>query len=176
MTVTVAQCLPAGLLPRPYNKTAFIAGGYAACPGLASDIDVWVQCEDLHETRRLLLAHLSTMGFALFAEGEPLESSFTGDSCGYEDITANIVKVARIETAAFKPVHLMVTDAPPLMLLLNFDISTHAIALTDDGVVRSPEWTDLTQEPVVIKNQGTSKTEERLAKISARYAHLRRVH
>ena len=169
----VLAYLPPNLLPSLLAPAAFIAGGFAAHQDLATDIDVWVQTEDLHSTRRLMLTHLSAYGFPLTAVATEMEQ-FTGDSCGYEDITANILKVARVDQGNQKPIHLMVTDAPPLMLLLNFDISTHQIALTESGVIRGPEWTDVTDEPVVIKNHGTSKTGARLEKIRARYAHLRR--
>lgn len=167
----VWRCLPENLVPKVFSSAAFIAGGYAACPTLATDIDVWVQCEDLDEARTSLLAHLATNRFVYQPQDEA--SSFEGDGCGYEDITANIQKVALVMVPGYKPIHLLVTDAPPLMLLLNFDISTHQIALTDSGEIRSPEWTALDQEPLVVKNHDTSKTVERLARITARYAHLR---
>lgn len=34
--------IPEGLLPPGVESRAFIAGGYAACPARATDIDVWV--------------------------------------------------------------------------------------------------------------------------------------
>lgn len=172
----VQDHLPPNLLPTPLKRAGFIAGGYAAHPDLATDIDVWVQVKpgELHSERRRILTHLSAQHFDLFCEKVDTEESFVGDMLGYEDITANILKVAVIQRGNQRPIHIMVTDAPPLMLILNFDISTHQIALTDSGVMRGPEWTDTDEEPVIIKNHTTLKTQERFAKISARYAHLRK--
>src|SRR5947208_1473633 len=36
------EVIPDDLLPEKYREFAFIAGGFAACPSLASDMDVWV--------------------------------------------------------------------------------------------------------------------------------------
>jgi len=68
--------LPANLLPEPYQSTAFIAGGWAACPSLATDMDVWVPVPSphvskpepndirvlvhLHKVREEILKHLKT--------------------------------------------------------------------------------------------------------------------
>lgn len=177
MTENVQDHLPPNLLPRGMTRAAFIAGGYAACPELATDIDVWVMVDPtkLYEERRRILTHLVDHGFIPCAGTDaPVKEEFTGDRLGYEDITANILKVAEVWRGNQKPIHIMVTDAPALMLLLNFDISTHAIAFTDNGTIRAPEWTPLHMEPIIVKNHMTRKTQDRFNKINARYAHLRK--
>lgn len=66
--------IPDDLLPEKYRDQAFIAGGFAACPSLANDMDVWVMAPcpftnetgaddlrvlvHLHAVRKELLAHL----------------------------------------------------------------------------------------------------------------------
>lgn len=176
MTENVQDHLPPNLLPRGMTRAAFIAGGYAACPDLATDIDVWVQVDPatLYDAPLRIVKHLHDHGFIPNVGIASTAETFVGDSMGYEDITANILKVAVVLRGNQKPIHIMVTDAPPLMLLLNFDISTHQIAFTDSGTIRGPYWTPLDGPPVIIKNHTTSKTQERFQKISARYAHLRK--
>lgn len=172
---TLRDHIPEGLLPA--GTPALIAGGYAACPALASDLDLWVYAarggkRTMGETRMMLLEHLKTWAYKVEAQDD--SEQFTADGCGYDELDCLIMKVGIVSVNGRKPIHLMVTDAPPIALLMNFDISTHQIGLDDNGVIYGPEWTDLTVEPQVIKNAGTSKTTERLAKISARYAHLRK--
>ena len=171
-TMSLEPHVPDNLLHDAYD--GFIAGGYAACPERASDIDVWVTThDDLHSVRRCLLAHLSAQGYAVFPE--TAELGVRVDGFGYDEMDVNILKVAVIERSGKLPIHLMVTDAPVMAVLLHFDVSTHQVALVPHymGVqtIYGPEWTPLTDEPVQIKE--TSATNTRMEKIRTRYADMR---
>jgi hypothetical protein len=168
----VLSQLPVDLFPP--DTYAFIAGGYAACPERATDIDVWVRSdENLEVVRAKLLVWLDEHRWA-YAE-EKQEEKFRADGFGYDKMDCRILKVAVVPYT--KPIHIMVTGAPPLVLLRNFDVSTHQIARVphpfcpDGDTMRGPEWTPLSEEPVQLKE--TSATPARLEKIRTRYADLR---
>lgn len=168
--------IPENFLPFGVDRHAFIAGGYAACPERASDIDVWVtdQTGRLEMTRANLLAHLKASGFA--AKEEIAQEGFRVDGFGYDELDVRILKVAYVQQGAGRlPIHLMVTDAKPFPVLMHFDVSTHQIALVPIGgtldIMRGPEWTDITEEPVQIRE--TSATNARMEKIRTRYADMR---
>ena len=167
--------IPRNLLPE--GLVAFIAGGYAACPALAEDMDVWVSTRlsrkpvlPLPELRQLILDHLKQQGF-MFAPQDDTRQTEAGLE-GYE-IEVNILKVAMVsgeslfESDYRLPIHILVTDANCSQVLEGFDISTHQVALTYDGPVVGRDWTPLTEEPVVLKN--SPKTPARLEKIRNRY-------
>lgn len=156
---------PPGLIPTEIEYRAFIAGGWAACPALATDMDVWVMADttDVDAYRQMLLDHLRAERRYSFLEQEPGEETIK-----YEGVTCTIRKVA-IVYAGGRPVHLMVTDGTLLAVLENFDISTHQIAITWNGeVVPGPDWTPITEPPRVLQNVN-DKTQARLEKICQRY-------
>lgn len=166
--------IPETLLPP--DTYAFIAGGYAACPERALDMDVWVldTTGNPEKTRAALLLWLSDYHWVFGKETH--EEKFRADGPGYDEMDCRILKVAVIPYYT-TTIHLMVTDAPPLALLRNFDVSTHQIALIpssrlpEGDLLRGPGWTSLDQEPVQLKE--TSATFARMEKIRTRYADLR---
>lgn len=177
--------IPAGLLPP--NTPWFIAGGYAACPALANDIDVWV-CEpvaDLEETRVRLLVHLEQFvaarnpgpGFAYLSPYKRWRvAAEQGVSTAplYDQDHIDIRKVAVVlapDHAKVKPIHVIVTNAPDAgSILSGFDISTHAVAIDHTGRVwRHNLWTAPHQPPAVIRTN--PKTQERLDRICQRFGH-----
>lgn len=161
--------LPKNLIPE--GLTYFIAGGYAACPALASDIDVWVTVpiEDpldpltsMMKARGALFGHLTFQGFDFTEENVPHSKADR-----YISGTDLMVwKLARINTST--PIHIMITEGTVDEVLEGFDISTHQVALTQDrGVVKGSGWTPITQYPRVLI--WTLKTLDRLQKIVTRY-------
>lgn len=158
------------LVPEGWNY--FIAGGYAACPSLASDIDVWAQPpSDDYSTRsfgferRTLIQHLRNIfGVSRFTEE-------TSENPGEEYIFAShcirILKVGKLEGVATLPIHVMITDGDVTDVLRGFDVSTHAVALTDFGVVKGDGWTSVCEAPRRLLSN--PKTESRIRKISERY-------
>jgi hypothetical protein len=168
---TVPIHIPEGVVP--WGLKACIAGGYAADPTLADDIDVWIFAADAIEmvaTRQRVLDFLFNQRGLEFTE----EEGFRKEGA---DAYSRSMKVARVTHPDYttQTIHIMVTTCTSeLDLVSGFDISTHAIAVTDEGeVVKSSRWTPTTVEPAVMKM--TATTPERLKKISARYAHLRGV-
>lgn len=164
--------LPPRLLPPDLYRKAFIAGGYAADQDLAQDIDVWVRCSDLDTVQSRLLEHLKGLGSEYAFEVQNMTEEQVADGHGYDQVPVFIRKVALVTFAGFKPVHLMVTDAPMAAVLEGFDISTHQIALDYYGMeCPGAEWTPVTALPVA--RLANSRTPARMEKIMARYAHLR---
>lgn len=156
--------IPRNLIPEDLEEQAFIAGGYAACPALAQDMDVWVFVdgghENLDEARNRVLEHLQTFFDITEEHG--------GTISDYQGVEVNILKVAFVRGFNL-PIHVMVCDAPVGIVLKNFDISTHQVALTAHGVVKGEGWTSPLEEPVVLERMENEHTQERLAKIRARY-------
>lgn len=156
-----------GLVPDEYVARTWIAGGFAACPELATDIDLWVLAgyERLLEQVRQELVDYLNEGFAYEEEaGIDIED--------YEGIAITILKVAVIPYHPLN-VHLMVTDAPIIdAVLANFDISTHQVAISPDGqIVHGKHWTHLNVPPVVLID--TDRIPAPLEKIINRYAQFR---
>lgn len=174
--MNLPSILPPNLIPTDLH--AFIAGGYAACPDLASDCDVWVTVpkDTLVQTRGALLAHLMREGFSFCEEGGR-DTHDVGDP-QYDlntVITDKVAIVAAYIQGRNVPIHLLVTDGNVDDVLEGFDISTHQCAITpkrDERLYTGNDWTPLDEEPYVIR--WTEPTRARLDKIRARYAHLRK--
>jgi hypothetical protein len=157
-------------IPPSYWQRAYIAGGWAACPALAQDMDVWIlatnkQANDPDFKLEDLRARvLKAMPRVTRAE----DSDETGD---YGGVEIKIRKVCLIEDAFGVKVHVMVTDAPIIeTVLANFDISTHQVAIDYRGlVIRGNCWTPITQPPIVVEERRNEHTEGRLKKITERY-------
>lgn len=161
--------IPTGLLPE--GTKWCIAGGYAACPALASDIDVWVYGvprDNLQVHRAELLLHLAKRDFHVATEaGDNLQNE------EYEtDGQVSILKVARIGIGRGNgnmPVHVMVTDARTVHDVLgHFDVSTHAVAIDYNGsVIKHKRWTPPQDPPVALMNHTT--TYDRVERITERF-------
>jgi hypothetical protein len=169
------------LLPERWREDAFIAGGYAACPELATDIDVWVPVPEensLSDVRSELLAWLGLQRLEYRAAVErtidanvELGYSLRVGGIVYLDNRTVATVFGTMENRYPRPYHLIVTNGDVDDVLEGFDISTHQIAYTSKGVVKGSGWTPLHEQPVVLKD--TPHTQNRLAKISQRYAHIR---
>jgi hypothetical protein len=153
------------LVPEKWRKDAFIAGGYAACPAMASDIDLWIFVDDcggkypLADVRKEVLAHIRSEGVYINEEDEASQTD-------YEGVNVNILKVGVVPYGT--KIHVMVVDAPVHPVLCGFDISTHQIALLPSGeVILGQEWTPITAPPKVLID--TDRTAARLEKITNRY-------
>jgi len=159
--------LPSNLLPP--GDECYIAGGYAACPERATDIDVWVKApnvELLPSVRRRVLSWFSAQGF----DFQAMEDSRNIHD-EYGDVIGGVLKVAVITGAARLPIHVMVTDMRPRALLETFDISTHMVAWDGDETVTISYTSALEEDPIIIKM--TPTTPARFDKIRNRYADLR---
>ena len=147
-----------------------MAGGWAACPSLAEDQDIWIlePIRDLMNVREEILVHLAQQGFDHTEEGQNQVNTGYPPSFG-------IIKVAEVRPSdRSHPIHLLLTSsATPEELIAGFDVSTHQIAITHTGhVVRGVNWTSITVPPVVISiNKGKPTTPQRLRKIAQRYGH-----
>jgi hypothetical protein len=148
----------------PPGTRFFIAGGWAADPDKASDIDVWVSTDNVDWTRQLLLNYL-VESLVTFTE----EHSKEGEESYLADIHTPVRKVAYIPFQP-KPIHLLAVEGGVYDTLEGFDISTHQIAINDDGeIIKGSRWTPTTVPPIVLIETGT--TEARLQKIAERYGH-----
>jgi len=159
--------IPNTLLPE--GTSYCIAGGWAACPALALDKDVWVFAEeveggDIGHRREELLKHLEAEGHDFVPEDE------TRNAAGYEGVIS-ILRVAKVEVPGSVPIHLIVTNAlDPHDLISSFDVSAHQIALSSQGhVIKGGNFTPVTVKPVKLKD--TPTTDERMRKIAERYGH-----
>lgn len=145
-----------------------IAGGYAACPALAGDIDIWilgVEPGHLEQERARALLHLQNLDTRT-TESNDARTAMGRDN--YEGIDIEIRKVAYVN-AGPKHIHVMVTNAEsPNALLSSFDISTHAVALLPNGfIVTGNGFTTPHERPVAVRENG--KTPARMEKIRARF-------
>ena len=156
--------IPKNLLPEGLHY--FIAGGWAVCPALATDRDVFVQTTgDLHDTRAALLDHLRAEGFDVEEEDETRDLVIAD---GYSTIP--IAKVAKVKQKFCQDIHLLVTSGDVMDVLDTFDISTSMVAITDNGkIVRGSDYSAINKP--VVKTKDTPTTEERHAKYTARFAH-----
>ena len=160
--------VPFNLLPAEMRLRAFIVGGWAACPALAGDLDVFVLCAKgaaisaiaLDTERRDIITHLATSSFEYECE----------DTMIYEH-AFNIRKVARVTTGAYPNIHLCLANTSNIQAVLaGFDVSTHQVAIDCYGhVIRGKDWTPVHVPPRALLN--TSNTPERMARIAARFGH-----
>ena len=178
------------LLPAPYDETAFIAGGFAACPALAEDVDLWcpVDTTDANdpfvrvwEERDRVADSLRAAFGAWFTEHDgndtvrskpplpphilhgKLRSTFEG-----YHLAIPIRRVGVLDIPGHSlPYHIIMVGADIDEVLSSFDISTHQVALTSRGVVRGEHYTAPFEPPVVIQQKYT--TDARIARIRQRY-------
>lgn len=174
--------IPRGLLPDALDQTAFIAGGFAACPALAEDVDVWVpavpgECEAM---RTLILAHLRAHNFDVTeqdGEGSPRRRFQQDTALAKSQLLSTfegyhmVLRLRRVGTVTISghtlPYHIIVVEGDIDEVLSSFDISTHQIALTARGVVKGVDWTPLWEPPLVLADKYT--TPDRVRKIRTRY-------
>ena len=151
--------IPRNLLPEGTHY--FIAGGWAVCPALATDRDLFVQTTgDLDDTRAMLLDFMRARGFDV-AE-DVAENNYTG---------VPLLRVAIVKDKYAQDIHILVTSADVDDVLNTFDISTTQVAITESGrVVKGADYTSLTVRPIRLKD--TPTTNERYIKYCERFGHL----
>ena len=148
-----------------------IAGGFACCPGMARDCDVWVLGVTLdgsmpEDVRGGILDRLTSAGVQFEPEENDPEQPGEIYNLGNGILCW---KVAKLDDGR----QIILTNAEtPYDLLQSFDVSTHQVALSSNGeLVKGADWTPPTMPPVMIWNGGT--TSERIVKISRRYGRMR---
>lgn len=171
--------IPAWLLPEGVRWV--VAGGWAACPALASDQDIWVlvDADEMSDMRDRILDGLRDYyGDDYDARVTELEDrrsmvvdrqSEVSDNT-YETVPVNTLKVASVYTHGLER-HILVTDASCAYELVEaFDINTHAVAIEPDGnIVKSALWAPFTEPPIMVRDTPTTKM--RMNKIRQRYGH-----
>ena len=147
--------IPKNLLPEGMHY--FIAGGWAACPALATDRDLFVQTTgDLNDTRAMLLDHMRAQGFDVTEEDEHRDFE-TSD--GYSHIP--IAKVGKVKQKFNKDIHVLVTSGDVENVLDTFDLSVSQVAITESGrIVKGTHYTDPTQPIYVVKDTPTTPARE----------------
>ena len=162
--------IPTNLLPE--NVKWCIAGGYAACPALAGDVDIWVMAEGpIFDAYAQIVTHLQQT-----FDDERLVISPRPDMSHDRSVHELYVDDVTIEVAQLytdgRNFHIMVTyNATPEAIIQRFDISTHQVAVTSTGrVVLGPQWTPPHVMPTIIRHTG-DRTAKRYEKICHRYGH-----
>lgn len=164
--------IPDILLPKTMRRRAFVAGGFAACPALATDIDVFVTASttELTKVRRQLLNHLydqlnEDIEFLMHEEEDRRVDSHERYPGSHGVFT--ILKVCKVLIGNTE-FHVLVTDGSIDEVLSSFDISTCQVAITSDGhVVRGDNWTPPSVPPVKLKD--TPTTDARMQKYQERF-------
>jgi hypothetical protein len=156
--------IPNNLLPPGVEY--FIAGGYAVCPALATDRDVFVQTTgNLEDIRAMLLDYMRANGFTV------VEESKVDVSDAYDGGIVEISKVGKVLMGTKGlPIHVLVTQADVQDVLNTFDITTSQVAITRTGkVVKGNSWTSPARAPQITKS--IPSTPERLVKYQLRFGH-----
>ena len=159
--------IPTNLLPA--GTRYCIAGGWAACPALAADMDLWVYGVpegELQERRAALITHLAANNFDLMTEACREIPQPQYQHC------RTTLKVGVVTRKGDLPVHILVTSALTIRDILDgFDVSTHAVAIGGDSgfVVKGKGWTPPHVAPVALYTN--EKTPERMMRIAARFGH-----
>ncbi len=175
---TLDHVKTSGLVPPKFQRDWFIAGGYAACHDLATDLDLWIQVSDpdqMSKARMQLLMFFDVAGFTYKEQ----EGSAELNETEYNEEGEPFVYISKVaEVTAWrgipfdKPVHVLVTSNDVHEILNHFDISTHQVAMLPSGeFVYGEQWTPLDVAPVILKD--TPSTAERFIKIAHRYRDMR---
>lgn len=148
-------------LPEELRKKAFIAGGWAACPALATDRDVWVTIDNKFDSQALR-NHLESRALFYTVDFEPHDRDYPNGSRKFADLTY-----------PWEKVQILLTRMEPEDVLSQFDISTHQIAITGDGrIIKGDKWTPVTDYPRFIHFNKRSTSDERMKKICTRFGHM----
>lgn len=173
MTNNGASLSPWNALPAGYRPGAYIVGGYAVCPALAQDIDLFVLVEGTRTFDSVLeeLADYLTVNGVAFTQyskeerGELYVTAVPDGVC--------IGKALLIEDERFhKPVQVcLVLGAESILEALEgFDLSVHAFAQGYDGAYYSTPQATFMAAPIRVLKTGTPVTTLlRLQRLSVRY-------
>lgn len=180
--------IPSNLLPENVRDSAFIAGGFAACPALADDIDVWVPVlsydnsdpwDLCHKAQQQLATYLrDTFGGGFTAQDDELSKRVQNVEWARNRLLTTaegyvmpipIYRVGSVEVpGASLPYHVIVVGGDIDEVLSSFDISTHQVALCPQkGVIKGEHWTPITERGFVLKNKYS--TPARMLKLAKRY-------
>lgn len=176
------EVIDSGLLNN-YDDNWFVAGGYAADPTLADDIDIWITVEDSYaaaDEHAKLHDWLAIAGFQF--EPQDVAAAPQMIDVGRVDADGDTEYVVVFHVAVItawrsirfsKPVHLHITSGTVLDVLRTFDVSTHAVAMRSNGqFIYGTGWTSKTVDPVILRD--SPSTPARFVKISSRYAGYRK--
>lgn len=164
-----------------------VAGGFAACPAAAADVDVWLYGlrftqdgdHDLTTRRADLLARIEkalpewNVKAPIWTEKRwrfNTEENSTQFPAYQGEILIEKVGVLYAPQARFlKPIHIMLTEAgSPGDVIYGFDVSTHAVAVNSDGrIFKSSGYTLPHQPPFML--QENTLTPERMERICQRF-------
>jgi hypothetical protein len=159
------------LLPKGFRELAVVAGGYAASPTKASDIDLWVlgiPRDQFDLVEKSIRDYLDKAGL----------NGCSGEvgphiDCTYETFDDSFRVAAIVDGPGENPVQILITTHPTLEeLLAKFDLSVHQIgwSLTNpDAMVIGPEWTPVSEEPKVLTLTRPGQTLKRYLRIIPRY-------
>lgn len=180
--VTSIFALVAEALPERWRSESFIAGGYAADPKLACDVDVWVSVpveNNMDVVREEILQHLRERDYFRFEELSDVrvENELVD---AYTNLQTRKVAIVRgSQTLSYtRPIHIIVTNGTVHDVLASFDLSVCQVAITFPNVagptvakiVHGRNWTPTDESIIVLKD--TPTTMARLMKYQARFVHL----
>lgn len=156
--------IPEGLVPGGFEW--MVAGGWAVCPALATDMDIFVMIdpekEPVEDVRTLILAGLRNYGFDFEEEGgidEEIHRLQYGQ---------RVLRVAKV-TYHGRTLHVLLGLGPVFEdVLETFDLSICQVGILSDGaIVKGPAYTSPVQEIVVTRD--TPTTAARLKKYQDRF-------
>ncbi len=156
--------IPEGLVPGGFDW--MVAGGWAVCPALASDKDVFVlidrNTDDSESVRALILAGLKNYGFDFEEEGG-IEEEIHRLQYG-----ALVLRVAKVDYHG-QTLHVLIGLGPnPEDILNTFDLSICQIGIMSDGtLVRGDDVTPISAPIKIVRD--TPTTAARLAKYQQRF-------
>lgn len=159
-------------LPEDMWPRAIVAGGYAADPDRAADIDLWVIGGDMEVDAMRIRKHNHMSWFSL------AESPYEQFSNEFAVVTKQGVEVKLgSHSTTFLPVQILVSSAKNFGdLLERFDISTHQVGISLEPeiagrhrLVKGSKFTETTVQPRVIAWTRPEQTIRRLEKVTSRY-------
>jgi len=172
------------LVPEGLHSRLAIAGGYAADPEKAEDIDLWVlevrpaEFDRIEQEIREHLAAQDRMGTPV---GIPARTPGNPEMYDEHEGNFRVVAIQAVEDhihpfgQLIRRVQIIITAQPTLRALVNtFDVSTHAIGymLLDsefEGFSCAEDYTSVHCQPRVLKFDRPEQTLPRIKKIAARY-------
>jgi len=153
------------LIPARLHGVSWIAGGYAADPHKAEDIDLWVLGSQ--GDRSELLNHLLKTARLV---DDPADAYTEDDS--FDIVGSVYVPTQEDPFKGVIKVQVLFSRIPGIQTLLaSFDISTHRIAksLASGEYVTGAGWKPTHEQPRALLFNRPERTAERLLKITSRY-------
>lgn len=170
------------LLPADLRSKAMVAGGYAADPSRANDIDLWVVgMADLPGTERYIRKYLGEVGWLSSDRADSLASEEYQDSGDfrvvamhhvYEPIAVSEDYPSGLGSKTWT-VQILISNQPTFLHLLNrFDLSVHQIGYSLDApnvAILAPTFTTIHEQPRVVNFERPNQTFRRVERIFPRY-------